>query len=125
MNPIKVEVGQYREVNKGTLKAFFSLIIYPQGQKILDCRYFVQDDKRWFSFPQKEVKYTDGRKSEYIPYVSYLDKDYLEKLKIAVLTQLKTITSQETNGQAKNPTNQVPPHQVQAQSPFDPGELPF
>jgi hypothetical protein len=125
MNPIKVEVGQYREMNKGSLKAFFSLVIYPQGQKILDCRYFVQGDQRWFSFPQKEVKYTDGRKSEYIPYVSYLDKDYLEKLKIEVLEQLRTITTPETNGQTKNRTNQVPSHKVQAKSPFDSGELPF
>jgi hypothetical protein len=125
MNPIKVEVGQYREVNKGTLKAFFSLVIYPQGQKILDCRYFVQNDKRWFSFPQKEIKYTDGRKSEFIPYVSYLDKDYLEKLKIAVLEQIKTVTTSETNGKTKHTTNQVPPHKVQAESSFDPGELPF
>jgi hypothetical protein len=106
MNPIKVEVGQYRPMDKGSLKAFFSLVIYPQGQKILDCRYFEQADKRWFSFPQKEVKFNDGRKTEYIPYVSYLDKEYLEQLKIAVLTALKDAKPQEAYGQAKSSSNQ-------------------
>lgn len=125
MNPIKVEVGQYYEINKGSLKARFSLLIHPYGQKILECTYFVQGDKRWFSFPQKEIKYQDGRKTEYIPYVSYIDKEYLEHLKQAVLEQLKNFKPMERNGQAKYPTNQVPPHQVQAQSPFDSGELPF
>lgn len=92
---IKVEVGQYREVNKGTLKAFFSLVIYPNGQKILDCRYFVQGDKAWFNFPTKEVKKQDGT-NDYIPLISYLDKAYLEELKIAVLEQLKSQVSNES-----------------------------
>lgn len=123
--PIKVEVGQYKEVNKGSLKAFFSLIIHPHGQKILDCRYFVQGDNRWISFPQKEIKKQDGSKSDYIPLVSYLDKDYLEKLKEAVLGQLKSFNQAETHGKAKNTANKVPSYQVQAESSFDPGELPF
>ena len=102
MNPIKVEVGQYREVNKGSLKAFFSLVIYPMGQKILDCRYFVQGEKRWFNLPQKEIKYSDGRKTEYIPLISYLQKDYFEKLKEAVLEQLQKSTPQENHVQKKS-----------------------
>jgi hypothetical protein len=107
MNPIKVEIGQYREIDKGSLKAFFSIVIYPEGQKILDCRYFVQGDKRWFSFPQKEIKYTDGRKTDYIPYVSYLNKEYLENLKASVLNALKDAKPQEKYGETKNSTSQV------------------
>jgi|ERR1700690_446438 len=91
---MKVEIGQYKEINKGSLKASFSLVIYPEGQKILDCKYFVQGDKRWFSFPQKEIKFTDGRKTEYIPYVSYLDKDYLFVLKTAVLDAITQVIIQ-------------------------------
>lgn len=105
MNQIKVEVGQYREINKGTLKAFFSLVIYPEGQKILDCRYFVSGDKRWFSFPQKEIKYIDGRKTEYIPLVSYMNKEYLEQLKTIVLIALKDAKPKERYGQTQNTTN--------------------
>jgi hypothetical protein len=93
---MKVEIGQYKEINKGSLKASFSLVIYPEGQKILDCKYFAQEDKHWFSFPQKEIKFTDGRKTEYIPYVSYLNKDYLAELKLAVLDAITTVTVQRT-----------------------------
>lgn len=120
----EVEVGQYRAMDKGSLKGFFSIVIYPQGQKILDCRYFTQGDQRWFSFPQKEIKYTDGRKTEYIPLVSYLNKDYLEQLKIAVLTALKEI-SEENHAKKEvqsspGKTNQLPP-----QASFDWGKSPF
>lgn len=125
MNPIKVEVGQYREMNKGSLKAFFSLVIYPEGQKILDCRYFVQGDKRWFSFPQKEIKYTDGRKTEYIPLVSYLNKEYLEQLKIAVLIALKDAKPQETYGQAQNQTYSRKTSSLPTETSSDWGDPPF
>lgn len=97
MSEIKVDIGQYKEVNKGSLKAFFSLVIYPMGQKILNCSYFVKDNQSWFSFPSKEIKKGDGEKSDYIPYISYLDKKYLENLKIAVLEALKTAKPQEYN----------------------------
>lgn len=124
MNPIKVEVGQYRPTNKdNALKATFSLVIYPEGQKILDCKYFVQGDKRWFNFPQKEIKYSDGRKSEYIPLVSYLNKDYLEQLKPAVLAAVKK--EQEKYEQQNRTTTARKTNQVQAESSLSDGELPF
>lgn len=102
---IKVEIGQYREVNKGSLKAFFTLVIYPQGQKILDCRYFVLGDKAWFNFPQKEIKKQDGS-TDYIPLVSYIDKQYLEDLKVCVLAQLKLQVSNESKA-SSNATSRV------------------
>lgn len=114
MSQIKVEVGQYREMNKGSLKAFFSLVIYPEGQKILDCRLFEQDGKRWFSFPQKEIKFTDGRKTEYIPLVSYANKTYLEQLKVAVLEALKDAKPQEkVNGQTQSKASAVKANPLQ------------
>lgn len=86
---IKVEVGQYRENTRGgALKASFSLVIYPEAQKILDCKYFVTGDKRWFKFPDKLIKSKDGTKDEYIPYISYGNKTYLSELQAAVLKEL-------------------------------------
>lgn len=96
MNQIPIEIHQYREVNKGSLKAFFTVVIQPQGQKILDCRYFVQGENKWFSFPQKEVEFNDGRKKEYIPLISFQNKDYLEALKNSVLIALKDAKPQES-----------------------------
>lgn len=106
---MKIEIGQYRRKDKGALRAFFSLVMHPHGLKILDCRYFVQGDKRWFSFPQKEIKYTDGRKTEYIPYISIIDKEYLELLKIEILKELKKHDESEQNqSQAAPVQNQAP-----------------
>jgi hypothetical protein len=89
MTEIKIEIGRYHEVNKGALKAFFNLMVYPHGPKITDCRYFVSGDNRWWNFPQKEIKKTPEGKPDYFPYVSYPDKQYLDQLKEAVLEALK------------------------------------
>lgn len=109
MGSIKVEIGQYKEVNKGSIKANFSVIIHPNGQKILECRYFENDGKRWFSFPSKKVEYTDGRKTDYIPYISYLDKTYLEELKTSILEALQHVGKTNANSNS----NQSRPNPVQ------------
>lgn len=106
MEQIKVEIGNYREVNKGALKAFFTLVIYPTGQTIRDCRYFLKDDGRWFSLPQKEIKKPDGQKSEYIPLITFQNKEYSDALKNAVIEALKTAKPQETYGQANTKSHE-------------------
>lgn len=118
MSDIKVEIGQYREVNKGVLKAYFSFIIQSTGQKILDCRYFVSGDQRWFNFPAKEVKYTDGRKNDYIPIISYSNKTYLEALKLAVLTALKDAKPKESYGKTNDQQTQPKENTLQDNTPF-------
>lgn len=105
----KVEIGQYREINKGSLKAYFSLLIYPEGQKILDCQYFVKGTQRWFTFPQKKIE--RNGKTEYIPLVSYFDKEYFEKLKGSVL---ECLTQQENNAQSNLNQNAASPFQTDA-----------
>lgn len=90
MSEIKVEVGQYKAIEKGALKASFSIVVYPMGQKILDCKLFASGTKRWFNMPSKEIK-KEGEKSNFIPYISYLDKAYEERFKIAVLAELKKL----------------------------------
>lgn len=109
MTTTEVEVGQYKEVNKGALKAFFTLVEYPYGRKTMDCRYFDTGEKRWFSFPNKESKRAGQDKPEYIPYISYLDKEYRDQFNIAVLLALKA--QQEKNGQANTYQKQETPLQ--------------
>ena len=84
-----VEIGQYKQLDKGALKGTFSLIEYPTGRKTLDCKHFVQDGREWFNLPAKEVKKQDGSKSDFIPIISYMDKPYFERFKAAVLAGLK------------------------------------
>lgn len=130
----EIEIGQYREVNKGSLKAFFSLVIYSpppyvKADKSLDCRYFVQGNSRWFSFPSKKVEYTDGRPPEFIPLRCYMDKEYLEQLKQATLTALKEAKPEGNHGNMQapqnksNPTSSPRPVQVEASSNW--GNPPF
>jgi hypothetical protein len=101
---MKVEIGQYREINKGALKASFTLVVHPEGLKLMDCKYFISGEKRWFTLPQKEIKYTDGRKTNYLPIVTYLNKTYMKDLEVAVLDLLKS-TTPEQNYEKVNQAN--------------------
>lgn len=96
----ELEVGQFREVkDKGPWKATFSIMEYPSCRKTLDCRYFERDGQRWFSFPSKAVKKPDAEKPDYIPLVSYGNKDYLERFKAAVMTSIDAQHSRQEPSQ--------------------------
>lgn len=106
MEPIKVEIGKYRAVNKGALKGTFSLVIYPHGQKLLDCKHFGNASSSWWTLPSKEIKGIDGGKSDFIPIVSYTNKEYSEALKAAVLAKLKEhIATMSPSGSDEYPTS--------------------
>lgn len=95
---IKVEIHNWRASQKeGPLKGSFNLVIFPHGQKILECKFFeTSNGQRWFAFPQREKKFADGSKSEWFPYVSYSDKEYLAELKSAVMDQLDLLLGSTT-----------------------------
>jgi len=118
--PQEVEVGNFRVINKNSLKATFSLCIYPEGQKILECRYFVKDNQRWFNFPQKEIKDREGNQ-DYIPLVSYMNKDYQEQLKESVIKLLK----QSEEDYEKNPPSYAKKNSFQGEAPTNREGLPF
>jgi hypothetical protein len=103
MGEIKVEVGQYWEINKGPLKASFSVVIHPEGLKILDCKHFEKDDQTWISFPQKEIKGKDGGK-DYLPLISYLNKDYAAEIKAKIVEALKNRKPKESYGKKNSET---------------------
>jgi hypothetical protein len=125
MDDLTIEIINLRHVDKGALKGFFTLVMWPSGQKIFDCRYFVMDDKRWFSFPSKEVNYSDGRQKEYIPLISFLNKPYFEKLKELTLKELEAPNLKETNGKTHNQTHSWQTHKVPPTPSSDTLDLPF
>lgn len=104
---IQVEIQQYRALTKpSVLAGFFTLVILvPGGQKIRGCKAFQKDGEVWFAFPSEEIPKGQGK--DYIPYVSYADKEYLEDLKTAVVKVLKPVIEQARNGQ--NPISQGAP----------------
>lgn len=107
---MKVEIGQYWTIkNAGALKASFTLIEYPEGRKTRRCQHFITADRSWWTFPQEKI-IKDG-KTEYIPFVSHMDKVYDAKLKETVLNALNEHLSKENNGQANAPKKQENPLQ--------------
>jgi hypothetical protein len=90
----KVEVGQYKAMNKGALKGFFSLCIDDNIQ-FLGCSYFIKNGRAWFKFPEKEGKSKDGEKTEYFPIIKMLNRDYLADLNTKVLDALLALDTNE------------------------------
>lgn len=70
-----MEILRYREVNKGAMKAFFSLKVPKMGLIINECVLFESKGRRWISFPQKMVE-ANGEK-KYYPYVQFSDKSLM------------------------------------------------
>lgn len=127
----EVEIGHIKNCDKGCLTAIFSVVIYPRGEKISKCRYFRKEDSHWWATPQEEVKKQDGGKTDYYPYVKWLNKEYDEALKEAVLECLKDAIPRGTSEQAKAyPQSQsspytIPAPRIQAEPSFDFGAPPF
>jgi hypothetical protein len=84
---MKIELVDYKEMNKGVLRGFFTLCI--DSIQITDCSYFQQGDNRWFSFPSKKIEPKDGGKAKYYPYIRISDKAKYEDLQDKVLAMLK------------------------------------
>lgn len=96
---MKVGIEHYKRIEtEGAFQGFFTLVIYPEGQVIPDCKHFKNDNGDWFNFPQKEVE-REGEETEYYPRIYYRNKEYLNELKEAVYEALQEVK----NGQAKDP----------------------
>lgn len=92
---MEVEISNYYKNSKesGAIQGNFALTIQPNGQKILFCKHFKTATSEWFSFPSHKVE--KDSKTDYIPYVSYSDKEYAEQLKIAVLQAIHALPESE------------------------------
>ena len=87
---IKVEIARYFPMKSGAVIGSFDMVIQPFGMKILGCKYFQgQNEARWFNYPSKEVKKEGEEKGEWIPYVSYVNKEFGEIVKNQALKALK------------------------------------
>lgn len=111
-----VEIEDYRASQfEGSRMGTFSYVLYPEGEKILDCSVVKGAQGVFWSGPRKEIM--KGEKKEYIPYISYKDKAYQEALKIAVLAAIQNHIKGVPNGQNSNPRPNGPPA-VQGESSF-------
>jgi hypothetical protein len=111
---IDVDIEFYKQLDKGALIGFFTVIIEPNKpyrQKIAQCRHFKNNDSEWISFPQQEIKPQDGSKSSYYPIITFLDNDYCADLKTSILNKIK-----EKN--AKIQTSKSSSDSIQSESSF-------
>jgi hypothetical protein len=114
----QVDVANYRPVNKGFLSGFFSLVEYapdyPLGRKTKDCKLFSKDGSQWIAWPDQEVKARDGvSKSEYFPYVLFVDKEFQKNLSDAAVEALKHDSQQNST------VAQIPSDSVQSEALLD------
>lgn len=121
---MKVEIKNYRAVNKGAFTAFFTLTIegiqaningqcYTLQLDLNDCKYFSKGEARWFKYADKEYKNNQGE-AVYSPIV---------KFNLPFEPVLEALKLQEGNAQV--PSNSRQADSVQAESPFDFPRTPF
>ena len=101
-----VEISHYKSMEKGALLGFFTLIEYnedcPLGRRIVGCKLFGKDGRRWIGFPDKEAPAkSPGEKSTFYPYVSFVDKDFQTRLCDAAM-QAISAEQRETKAPQEN-----------------------
>lgn len=115
MHKFNIDILHYRPTRSDkALKAYFTLVNHDHGgEKILDCRHFQKDGREWFSYPQKEVaSKEDPEKKDFIPYISYTNKDYANELQRSVIAQLHKVQGnkqKDSATQAKPSDGETPP----------------
>ena len=83
-----MEIKNYRVINKGCLKAAFTVIIAEWGGQEIDCCYFEKDNGNyWVNYANKEYTGKDGQKKSHCqvrfpkPVSEKLNKAIQEKIK--------------------------------------------
>lgn len=86
---MNIEIGQYKEINKGALRASFSLKV---GEFIfLKCKYFVTGTNRFWTFPAEEMKGIPPEKSKFFPMIKMPNNEAKKALEDAVLSKFKAM----------------------------------
>lgn len=89
MENVRIEVSNYRQQDRGAWKGTFSVVIYPVGIRINDCKYFVHGNNRWFKFPDRQYQKQGEDKPSYFPYCKLVEPEYEKLIEKQVIEQLK------------------------------------
>ncbi len=92
-----IKVSRIRQVDKGALKAYFTVEI--DGFYLRDCSYFCMGTRDWMNFPQQIMPAKEGEKIKYIPYCGYVDPSKGTKIKDAIIVELKKELQNESHTQ--------------------------
>lgn len=82
-----MDVTNYKEVNKGCLKAKFNIVIPEWGQmEIRDCTLFQKGEEQWIGMPGKQYE-KDGKQKSFHHIV--FSKEMKERLQKAVIEKVR------------------------------------
>ena len=90
-----IKIVEYKDLNRNTLKAFFSLRMTTIGLEIKGVALHEKPDgKRWVQLPTKPYQKTDGS-TAYTPVVDFYDKGrerQFQKLTLEALDKYRATT---------------------------------
>lgn len=112
-------IEDYKEINKGCLKASFSITILSEGVTICNCTLFEKGSHQWVSMPCKEVP-GDG-KTKYYPHIKFYTETLRDEFLNVILSKVKAHVQ-------KNPrttATQKSTSELQSETSDDCGEMPF
>lgn len=87
-----MEIKNFREINKGCLKASLTIVISEWGQMEVDCIYFEKEDNTyWVNYAPKEYTTQDGRKKTW-NQVRW-NKPTMDRLNLVIREKMKQMAS--------------------------------
>jgi hypothetical protein len=83
-----IEIINYKEVNRNTLKGYADVYLPNSKLEIFGCSYHVKDGREWVSMPQKEIAQSDGTK-KYFSVVRYRETPHRDSFSRHVIEAIK------------------------------------
>lgn len=89
----KIEIVSYKEVSKGALQGFLTVLL-PSSLEIRDMTHFKKGDNEWFNMPQREYEKDGERK--YYAINHYNDPEIRDRFMSEVAEEFKKWKKGET-----------------------------
>lgn len=69
-----MEITEYKELEKGALKASFNVVIPQWGLTIRDCKYFESNGRNWVGYPSRAYDDPETGKKKYFSFIHWEEK---------------------------------------------------
>jgi DNA-binding cell septation regulator SpoVG len=114
----KITVTNYKAHQKGSLAAFFSVIL-PSGFIVHECKLFQKEGRRWIGLPSRPFTGKDGTRA-YAPILEFTNREACERFRETVLDAIDAIS-----GEQKPAVLAPAAGQCRMQIPPDDSDIPF
>ena len=89
-----IEVSNFKEYNKNTLRGFFDVKLTTMGLEIRGCCLHEKDGRQWVQLPSKPYDKDDGSKG-WLHIIDFYDKEKRESFQREVLRLLPDAREEE------------------------------